>query len=189
MAGTIQRRRLHFEEALCCGQTAQLPKPTCLEGSSESPLPRLAKVLFQGLSRPSLQAPTPHPAPPRTQRGFGKVATAAKDSHYAFHLRLGTWQDYWLRRYRNSALSGSSQNRTSTPAPLGAAIMVYVDDLFVLGDKTTVDSTCEAIQNYSSTLAWQTAPSSGKKRTTLRPPLQYWTSRFLDQQHRTNNDT
>ena len=65
-------------------------------------------------------------------------------------------------------------------------IMVYVDDLLVLGDKTAVDSSfppeAGPTQAHRLPRTWQTTTISWKKHRPLRQ-LQPWTKGLLHRQH------
>ena len=66
------------------------------------------------------------------------------------------WQDYLAEVLQKlSFLRLKSEPNVYTNATRDCYIMVYVDDLFVLGDKTTVDSPSRPSRSryYSSTLA------------------------------------
>ena len=70
---------------------------------------------------------------------------AAKESHV--RSSSTAWQDYLAEILRRlSFVRLKSEPNIYTNATRDCYIMVYVDDLLVLGDKTTVDSMFEAIQ-------------------------------------------
>ena len=80
-----------------------------------------------------------------------------KKAMYGLRSSPKAWQDYLAEvLQRLSFIRLKSEPNVYTNATRDCYIMVYVDDLLVLGDKTAVDSTFEAVQKqvyYSSTSA------------------------------------
>ena len=98
------------------------------------------------------------------------------------------WQDYLAEVLQKlSFVRLKSEPNVYTNASRDCYIMVYVDDLLVLGDKTTVDSIFEAIQkqvllkHIGYLEPGLTIP--GKKHRALRQLLRSWTSGRLHRQH------
>ena len=70
-----------------------------------------------------------------------------KKAMYGLRSSPKAWQDYLAEVLQKlSFVRLKSEPNVYTNATRDCYIMVYVDDLLVLGDKTTVDSTFEAIQ-------------------------------------------
>ena len=91
------------------------------------------------------------------------------------------WQDYLAEvLQRLSFVRLKSEPSVYTNATRDCYIMVYVDDLLVLGDKTTEASSTQA---HWLPRAWQTTTIPGKKHRPLWQLLQPWTKGLLQRQH------
>ena len=112
-----------------------------------------------------------------------------KKAMYGLRSSPNAWQDYLAEVLQKlSFVRLKSEPNVYTSATRDCYIMVYVDDLLVLGDKTTVDSTFEAIQKqvllkHRLPRTWQTTKISWKKHRPLWQLLQPGTRGLLHRQH------